>query len=214
MRFLFRLPIEKIIEKVIAAIAYLCYVVSGKNTELSRSGVLGARDHSSKDQTITVENSKNFRFQTICKCELAVSFFESERIFSEVYQDYSAIASPLYEAAYKNCGPIKVGKRRSEKVILELNKKGKAALGRFKGCLTTTTFKNPDAGVLMMPNFAKEFVLYTDDCHEGFEAVLCLEDAEKKNRPVEFYSRKLKASETKYVIEAEELIAIKFAMEH
>ena len=106
-----------------------------------------------------------------------------------------------------------VGKRRSEKVGHELNEKGKAAFEKLKGCLITTTAEDPEAQ-LLMPNFAREFMLYTDACDEGLGAVLCQEDEEQKLRPVAFYSRKLTASERKYAIGEKELMAIVFAMEH
>ena len=61
----------------------------------------------------------------------------------------------------KNGKTINVGRRRSEKVNLKLDEQVKAAFEKLKECLTTTTAENPEAGVLMMPNFAREFILYT-----------------------------------------------------
>ena len=49
----------------------------------------------------------------------------------------------------------------------------------------------------MMPNFVREFLLYTEACDGG---LLCQEDADKKTRPVALYSRKLEESERKYTI--------------
>ena len=78
--------------------------------------------------------------------------------------------SPLYEATSvmdKNGKPITVGKRRSEKVGLELNEKYQAAFEKLKGCLVIITVEDPEAVVLLITNFAREFVLYTDACDEG-----------------------------------------------
>ena len=137
--------------------------------------------------------------------------------FRKFIKNYSSIASPLYESTSikdKNGKPIAVGKRRSEKVGLELNSKAKLAFEKLKNCLTSTMEENPESGVLLMPNFSKPFVLYTDACDDGLGAVLCQLDDNVKCRPVAFYSRKLKASEKKYAIGEKELMAIVFAMEH
>ena len=103
--------------------------------------------------------------------------------FRNFIKGFSSIASPLYEATSvknKNGQPITMGKRKSEKVGLELNEKAKATFEKLKGCLITTTVEDPEAGVLLMPNFAREFMLYTDACDEGLGAVLCQEDEEQK----------------------------------
>ena len=137
--------------------------------------------------------------------------------FRKFIKGYSSIASPLYEATSikdKNGQPMTIGKRRSERVTLELSDKARLAFERLKHCLTTTTEDSPEAGILLMPDFAKPFVLYTDACDEGLGAVLCQMEDTKKCRPVAFYSRKLKTSERKYAIGEKELMAIVFAMEH
>ena len=160
---------------------------------------------------------KIVNFQQPTSLKQLRGFFGLTGYFRNFIKSYSSIASPLYEATSvidSNGKPITVGKRRSEKVGLELDEKGKAAFVKLKGCLTTTTVENPEAGVLLMPNFAREFKLYTDACDEGLGAVLCQEDDEQKLRPVAFYSRKLKAYERKYAIREKELMAIVFAMEH
>ena len=90
--------------------------------------------------------------------------------FRKFIQNYSSIASPLNKATSvkeKKGKPITVGKRRSEKMNLELNQKSKAAFTRLKSSQTTTTIDNLEIGVLMIPDFVKEFVLYTDACDEG-----------------------------------------------
>ena len=160
---------------------------------------------------------KILQFQLPASVKQLRGFLGLTGYFRKFIRNYSAIASPLYEATSvkdKDGKPIAVGKRRSEKVRLELSEKATLAFEKLKNCLTTTTSENPDVGILLMPNFDKPFVLYTDACDEGLGAVLCQEDEATKCRPIAFYSRKLKASERKYAIGEKELMAIVFAMEH
>ena len=65
-----------------------------------------------------------------------------------------------------------------------------------------------------MPDFKKQFILYTDACDEGLGAMLSQKDSLNKCRPVEFYSKKLTAQERKYATGKKELMAIVFAMVH
>ena len=84
----------------------------------------------------------------------------------------------------------------------------------MKRYLTTTTAEEPENGILMMPDFREQFIIYTDACDKGLGAVLCQIDKEKKCRPVAFYSKKLTARERKYATGEKELMAIVFAMVH
>ena len=95
---------------------------------------------------------------------------------------------------------VTITKRKSEKQEIELNERATEAFEKLKVCLTTTNEDEPEVGVLMMPNFNKPFILYTDACNLGLGAVLSQEDEDKKCRPVAFYSKKLTKSELKYAI--------------
>ena len=79
--------------------------------------------HEKKDQTITVESAD---FQQPTSVKEPRGFLGLTGYFRKFIQNYSAIASPLYEATSvknKNGKPIIVEKRRSEKVNLELDEK-------------------------------------------------------------------------------------------
>ena len=78
---------------------------------------------------------------------------------------------------------MNVLKRQSEKTAITVNEKEKEAFKKLKLCLVTTPDENPDVGILVMPDFEKPFVQYTDACHEGLGAVLCQVDENKRCRP-------------------------------
>ena len=102
--------------------------------------------------------------------------------FRKFIKNYSTIAAPLYDALQikdENGHTVNVSKRQSEKKAITITEKEKEAFEKLKLCLVTTPDENPDLGILMMPDFEKPFVLYTDACHEGLGAVLCQEDETK-----------------------------------
>src|SRR3569833_191611 len=67
--------------------------------------------------------------------------------------------------------------------------------------------------VLVSPDFSKPFVVHTDA--SGFAIGCVLEqDHGRGLQPVEFYSRKLNAAETRYVTHEQELLAIVEACKH
>ena len=107
-----------------------------------------------------------------------------------------------------------IGKKQSDKYPVRLSKEGLEAFEKLKGYLTTTTDEDPEAGILLMPDFTQQFIVYTDACDEGLGAVLCQNDQAKKCRPVAFYSKKLTKAERKYATGENELMAIVFAMGH
>ena len=71
--------------------------------------------------------------------------------------------------------------------------------------------EEPENGILMMPDFKEQFIIYTDACDEGLGAVLCQIDKVKKYSTVAFYSKKYTARERKYATSEKELMAIVFA---
>ena len=91
---------------------------------------------------------------------------------------------------------------------------GKAAFERLKRYLPTTTAEEPENGILMMPDFKVQFIIYSDACDEGLGSVLCQIDKVNKCRPVALYSKKLTARKRKYATGEKELMDIVFAMVH
>ena len=87
------------------------------------------------------------------------------------------------------------------KVNLELNEKGKAAFEMLKGFLQSSTVEKPEGGVLMIPNFAKEFVLYTDACDEGLWAFIVPRRCREKDSPSSILFEKTKSQRIYYLIE-------------
>ena len=113
---------------------------------------------------------------------------------------------------------MNVSKRKSlkkeKKVEITTTENEIAAFEKPKNCLVTTSDENPDSGILLLTDFEKPFILYTDACHEGIGAVLCQVDNNKRFRPNAYYSRKLTNREKKYAIGEKELMTIVFNMEH
>ena len=109
---------------------------------------------------------------------------------------------------------VMIGKKQSGKYPVNMSRKGMEAFKKLKKNLTTTSNEDPEAGILLMPNFTQQFIVYTDAWDEGLGAVLCQNDHAKKCRPVAFYSKKLTITERTYATGEKEIIAIVFAMGH
>ena len=67
--------------------------------------------------------------------------------------------------------------------------------------------------ILAMPNWNKDFILYTDSSDKAYGAVLLQEDDEGMMRPIEFMSRTWDEGEEKWAITAKELAALVLSVE-
>lgn len=64
-----------------------------------------------------------------------------------------------------------------------------------------------------MPNYAKKFTLKTDASNTGLGAVLLQENGEGKLVPIQWASKKLTVTETRYTITEKEVYAVMWGME-
>ena len=96
--------------------------------------------------------------------------------FRKFIKNISSLAAPLYDATTvkdANGTTVMIGKKQSDKYPVKLSQDGIEAFEKLKKYLTTTSNEDPEAGILLMPDFTQQFIVYTDACDEGLGAVLC-----------------------------------------
>ena len=74
---------------------------------------------------------------------------------------------------------VMIGKKQSDKYPVNLSREGLEAFEKLKRYLTTTSDEDPEAGILLMPDFTQQLIVYIDACDEGLGAVLCKNDHAK-----------------------------------
>ena len=60
-----------------------------------------------------------------------------------------------------------MSKRQSEKITVNLIDEEIITFEKLRLSLITTQHEIPEAGILLMPDFRKTFILYPDACNEG-----------------------------------------------
>ena len=99
--------------------------------------------------------------------------------FRKFIKNFSSLAAILYDATTvkdENGKTVMIGKKQSDKYPVKLSKEGLEAFEKLKQYLTTTSNESSENGILLMPDFTQQFIVYTDACDEGLGAVLCQND--------------------------------------
>lgn len=110
--------------------------------------------------------------------------------------NYSTIASPFYRMTTKSAPDKPKWSQDQIRAFEELKK-----------ALTSNS-------VLTSPDPEKDYILCTDASTRGIGAVLCQLDAEGQEKPLAYFSRKLKRHQLNYTITKLELLAVVAAIEH
>lgn len=84
---------------------------------------------------------------------------------------------------------------------------------------TETAFKTLRSALsandfLLAPDQSKPFILATDASYKGVGAVLSQHDAQERERPVAYFSKKLEKYQLNYTVTELELLAIVLAVQH
>lgn len=124
------------------------------------------------------------------------SFLGLAGYYRRFVPNFSSIAAPLTDLTCKDL-PDKV----------RWTDHHQQAFSTLKTILTS-------APVLQGPDYAKEFVIQTDALDVGIGAVLAQTDNQGNDRPVAFFSRKLKSRERNYAAVERECLAVVEAVKH
>lgn len=124
------------------------------------------------------------------------SFLGTTGFYRRFIKNYSTTATPLYLMITKNAPDRPVWTEESNQAFEELRK-----------ALTSKS-------VLTSPDPEKDYVLCTDASTKGIGAVLCQTDDADQEKPIAYFSRKLKKHQRNYTVTELELLAIVAAVEH
>ena len=123
------------------------------------------------------------------------SFLGLTGYYRKFIENYVTIAAPLTDLTKK---------RLPDKV--QWTKECEEAFMMLKHILCSSP-------VLANPDFDKQFILQTDASNRGVGAVLSQKDAEGRDKPIAFFSRKLLPREQRYSTVKQECLAIKLGVE-
>lgn len=118
------------------------------------------------------------------------SFLGATGFYRKFIRNYSSIATPLYKMTTKDTPDRPTW-----------NEKQNQAFQQLRTALTSDS-------VLTSPNPDKPYILCTDASTQGVGAVLCQQDENQQERPIGYFSRKLKSYQKNYSVTELELLAI------
>jgi len=124
------------------------------------------------------------------------SFLGATGYYRKFIKDYSKIATPLF---------VMTSKKAPDKPIWTTEQD--QAFQTLRRALTEESF-------LVSPDFSKPFVLATDASTTGLGAVLSQVDEAGDERPIAYFSRRLKKYQLNYTVTELELLAVVAAVEH
>ena len=128
------------------------------------------------------------------------SFLGLASYYRKFIENFTKLAHALYE-----CCEANKNNKRSLMWTAECQK----SFDTLRTCLTD------ESKVLLIPDLAKPFKLFTDACEYGIGAVLSQEETKsKKWRPVSYFSKHLSKTERNYSTAERELLAIVRGVEH
>ena len=81
--------------------------------------------------------------------------------FRKFIKNFSSLAAPLYDATTvkdTEGKKVMIGKKQSDKYPVNLFQEGLEAFEKLKRYLTTTSDEDPEAGILLMPDFTQQFI--------------------------------------------------------
>ena len=120
------------------------------------------------------------------------SYLGMASYYRTLVKDFAAIAQPLFALTRKNV-PWKWGDKESK------------AFQQLKIALTSGT-------VMAYPDTSKPYILYTDASDYAVGAILCQEDEEGYERPIQYISQQLSPTQRKYAVIEKEAFAVVFAL--
>lgn len=145
-------------------------------------------------QVAKVQSLKNYNLPKTKKGVRA--FLGATGYYRKFIQSYSETASPLYQMTTKKAPDCP--KWTSE---------GLEAFNKLKQALSSETF-------LIPANPDKPYILATDASTKAIGGVLSQQDDQGRERPIAYFSRKLKKYQMSYTITELELLAIVASVEH
>ena len=133
--------------------------------------------------------------------------------FRKHVQHFSKISAPLHEATHGDGSSRKINVRH-----VTWTAECQQAFETLKRCLSTVKKRGASdgddvEGCLALPDFSAPFVFTSDACEIGLGAWISQRSG-KAERPVAFWSKKLRGSELDYAAGEKELMAIVLGIEH
>ncbi len=120
------------------------------------------------------------------------SFLGMSSYYRQLVPGFAAIAEPLYQLTRKN-------------VAWHWGESQQSAFESLKSALVTSP-------VMAYPNTSKPYILYTDACDYAVGAILCQEDDEGVERPIQYLSQQLSPTQRRYAVIEKEAFAVVYAL--
>ncbi len=130
---------------------------------------------------------------------LVRSFIGCTNFFSDLIHNYAHIVEPL--TALLRVGSA-ISKNQSRQLLKTWNDKCTSSVDTLKKKIAS------DDVFLALPDFDKQFILYTDASDVAIGGMLAQESSKKLIRPVAFYSKTLSSAERNYSVTDREGLAV------
>lgn len=124
------------------------------------------------------------------------SFLRATGFYRKFIKNYSTIASPLYLMTTKTAADRPKWSEEQSRAFEQLR----------EALMSDSVLTSPDPD--------KQYILCTDASTKGVGAVLCQLDDREQEKPIAYFSKKLKKHQMSYTVTELELLAIVSAIEH